>query len=139
AGLREGDADRARGPLVRVGQDVDQVRNRRTRIAADVAHAGLEQRLGDGEDPLATEEITGAVSELLDVLRERPLPHAALYAIRALLLLRDDLVLDLVVGCLGHDVLLRQVVLPLVRAPVDDLLRARVADAWQNLALIRRR
>ena len=71
------------------------------------------------------EEFTGAVPELLDVLRERPLPHAAPYAIRALLLLRDDLILDLVVGRLGHNVLLRQVVLPLVRAPVDDLLRVR--------------
>ena len=46
------------------------------RIAADVAHAGLEQRLGDGEDALTAKDLTGAIPELLDVLRERPLPHA---------------------------------------------------------------
>jgi len=75
--LLEVDAERLEERLVRVGQDVDEVRDGRARIAADVAHAGLEQRLGDGENALAAKDLAGAVPELLDVLRERPLPHAA--------------------------------------------------------------
>ena len=38
-------------------------------------------------------------------------------------LLRDDLILDLVVGRLRHNLLLHQVILPLVRPSLDDLGR----------------
>ena len=44
-----------------VDQHVEQVRHRRALIAADIAHARLQQRLGDGEDALAVE--FGAVAE----------------------------------------------------------------------------
>jgi len=77
AGLLEVDAERLEQRIVRVGQDVDQVRDRRARIAADVAHAGLEQRLGDRENAFAAKDLAFPVPELLDVLRERPLTHAA--------------------------------------------------------------
>src|SRR5439155_2153067 len=77
ARLLEVDAERLEERLVRVSQDVDEVRDRRARVAADVAHAGLEQRLGDRENPLAAQDLALAVPELLDVLRERPLTHAA--------------------------------------------------------------
>src|SRR6059036_845919 len=64
-----------------------------------------------------------------------PLP----YEIRALLLLGDDLILDLVVGGLRHDLLLGQLVLARVRAAVGDRLRVLVADGGQRLELVRRR
>src|SRR5437762_3454020 len=76
-GLLEVDAERFEERIVRVGQDVDQVRDRRARITADVAHAGLEQRLGDRENAFAAKDLAFPVPELLDVLRERPLTHAA--------------------------------------------------------------
>ena len=63
-------------------------------IAPDVAHAGLEQRLGDGEDALAAQDLAGPVPELLDVLRERPLTHPVTRSLRSYLL-GDDLVLIL--------------------------------------------
>ena len=52
-----------------VGQHVDQVRDRRALIAADIADAGLQQRLGDGEDAFAMEDVSPAPRR-----RERPLP-----------------------------------------------------------------
>ena len=62
--------------LVGVGQDVEQMRDGRARIAADVGHPGLEQRLGDGEDALAPEDLPVAQRELLDFLGERPFHRA---------------------------------------------------------------
>ena len=53
-GLLEVDAERLQDRLVRVGENVDQVRHRRARIAADVAHPRLEERLRDREDALAS-------------------------------------------------------------------------------------
>ena len=44
-----------------IHQHVEQMRHRRALVAADIAHAGLQQRLGDGEDALAME--LGAVAE----------------------------------------------------------------------------
>jgi len=38
-----------------IRQHIDEMRHRCTGVAADVAHAGLQQRLGDGEDALAME------------------------------------------------------------------------------------
>ena len=61
--------------VVRVGEHVDHVRDGRAGIAADVADAGLEQRLGDREDAFAVEDLAGAVPELFDVFREGTLTH----------------------------------------------------------------
>src|SRR5438034_25922 len=47
--------------LVRVGQDVDQVRDGRARVTAHVAHTRLEQGLGDREDALAAQDLPRAV------------------------------------------------------------------------------
>src|SRR4030095_11007684 len=80
-GRLEVNAERLEERVVRVGQDVDQVRDRRARISADVADAGLEQRLGDGEDAFAVKDLAFAVPAPFDVLRERPLTHAAARAL----------------------------------------------------------
>ena len=56
--------------VVRVRQHVHQVRDRRALVASDVGHAGLQQRLGDGEDALAVEFLTGAELELPHFLFE---------------------------------------------------------------------
>ena len=53
---------------LRVGQHVHQVRDRRALVTGDVAHAGLEQRLGHREDALAVE---------LGALRHGELLHLA--------------------------------------------------------------
>src|SRR5262245_2593716 len=53
-----------------------------------------------------------------------------------LLLLGDDLILDLVVRGLGNDLLLHQLVLPLVGTAVDDLLRVGVTDAGKSFQFI---
>ena len=41
------------------------MRDRRALVAADIGDAGLQQRLGDGEDALAAEHLAGAEPELL--------------------------------------------------------------------------
>src|SRR5579871_1453752 len=53
-------------------------------------------------------------------------------------LVRDDQVLDLVVGRLRNNFFLHQFVFRAIGSTVDDLLRIRVADAWQGLELISR-
>lgn len=75
----------------------------------------------------------GVKVHILKVIAEgvgggRPISPRQLSAGR-LLLSRDDLILDLVVGRLRHDLLLHQLVLPLVRPAVHDLLGVGVADA----------
>ena len=65
--------------LVGVGQDVEEVRDRRARIPAHVGDAGLQQRLRDGEDPLAPEHLPVAQRQLLDFLGERPFHRTLLY------------------------------------------------------------
>src|SRR5262245_21097937 len=57
--------------LVRLRQDVEEVRDRRPGVAAHVGDARLEDGLGDGQDALAGEDLAGAVAKLLDVLGER--------------------------------------------------------------------
>ena len=54
--------------LARVGQHVHQVRDRRALVATDVTDTGLQQRLGDGENRLAFEHLTGAESQRADFL-----------------------------------------------------------------------
>ena len=53
-----------------VDQHVEQVRHRRALIAADIAHAGLQQRLGDREDALAAEGRAVAEPQCFDFLLE---------------------------------------------------------------------
>ena len=56
--------------VVRVGEHVHQMRDRRALIAGDIADAALEQRLGDGEDAFAAELLARADPQLLDFLGE---------------------------------------------------------------------
>ena len=72
----EADAEVAQD-VVGVGQHVDQVRDRRALVAGDIGHAGLQQRLGDGQDALAAEFLAGAELQLLDFLLERAFRHRA--------------------------------------------------------------
>jgi hypothetical protein len=51
--------------------DIQQMRDRRALIAADIAHAGLQQRLGDGEDAFAAKSLAGAKPQRLDFFAER--------------------------------------------------------------------
>ncbi len=51
-----------------IDEHVDQVRHRRALIAADIAHARLQQRLGDGDDAFAVKGLAVAEPELLDLL-----------------------------------------------------------------------
>ena len=51
--------------------DVEQVRHRRALVAADIAHAGLQQRLGDREDAFAAEYVAVAQLERFHFLLER--------------------------------------------------------------------
>src|SRR2546430_16951556 len=57
-------------------------------------------------------------------------------ALRELLLLRDDLVLDFRVGGLRNDLLAHQVGLLGIRTSVNNLLRIFVADAGHSVQLI---
>ena len=59
-----------RSTLLGIRQHVHQVRDRRALIAADVAHAGLQQRLGDRQDALAAKLRALADAKLSDFLRE---------------------------------------------------------------------
>jgi len=48
-------ARRAYPDTLRLDHDVDEMGNRRALVAAYIGHAGLQQRLGDGENALAVE------------------------------------------------------------------------------------
>ncbi len=54
-----------------IDQHVEQVRDRRALIAADVAHARLQQRLGDRENTFAMEGLAVAELERLHLFLER--------------------------------------------------------------------
>src|SRR5206468_10070477 len=69
--------------------------------------------------------------------RRKPEGDRPLRSGGSLLLLRDDVVLDLVVGGLRDDLLLDQVVLPPVRTVVDYLLGIGLADPGEALQLVR--
>ena len=49
---------------------VQQVRHRCALVAAHVGHAGLQQRLGDGENALAMEGVARAQAQRLDFFAE---------------------------------------------------------------------
>ena len=55
---------------VGVGEHVHQVRDRRSLVAADISDPGLKESLGDGENPLALEQLAFPEPELLDLLPE---------------------------------------------------------------------
>src|SRR5690606_3656888 len=61
--------------LLRVGQDVHQVGDRRALIAADVADAGLQQRLGDGENAFAAELLPAPEPQLAYFMCKRSFSH----------------------------------------------------------------
>ena len=56
--------------VLRVGEHVHQMGDRRPLIAADIGDAGLQQRLGDGENALAAEHFPGAELQVLDLASE---------------------------------------------------------------------
>ena len=56
--------------VLRVGQHVHQVRDRRALVAGHVGHARLQQRLGDGQDAFAGEFLARAQTQLLHFLGE---------------------------------------------------------------------
>ena len=60
---------------LRIGQHVHEMRDRRALIAADIADAGLQQRLGDREDALAAEFLSRAEAQLADFVREGSFGH----------------------------------------------------------------
>ncbi len=70
----EADAELAQH-VVRIGEHVDQMRDRRALIAGHVGHAGLQQRLGNGENSLAAEFFPGAEPQLCDLAFERAFCH----------------------------------------------------------------
>ena len=50
-----------------IGEHIHEMRNRRSLIAADIADAGLQQRLGDRQNALAAEFLAVAKFQVLDV------------------------------------------------------------------------
>ena len=56
--------------LLRIGQNVHQVRNRGALVSADIADAVFEQGLGDGKDALARKGFTLAFLQFLYFLGE---------------------------------------------------------------------
>ena len=61
--------------VVCVGEHIDEVRDRRTLIARDVGHAGLQQCLGDSENSFAAEFLACAEPKLGNLALERPFRH----------------------------------------------------------------
>ena len=66
-------------------------------------------------------------------MSKNPQPELFGYAVR------DDLVLDLVVGRLRNDALLRELVLRGVRTALDDAVGVSIPNAGQRLQLVRSR
>src|SRR5262249_29239308 len=64
--------------VLRVDQHVEQVGDRRALVAADIAHPGLQQRLGHRQDALAAEGFAVAEPELLHLFLERAFHRLAL-------------------------------------------------------------
>ena len=69
--------------VVGVGQHVHQVRDRRALVARDVRYAGLQQRLGHGQDALAVKLGAFAQFQLLDFFLEGAFRHAISLRCRA--------------------------------------------------------
>jgi len=58
-----------------VGEDVHEVRDRRALIAGDIRDAGLQQRLGDGENALSAKDLAGAEAQVLNFALKGPFRH----------------------------------------------------------------
>ncbi len=64
--------------VLRFDQHVDQMRDRRALVAADIGHARLQDRLGDREDALAAEDLAVAQAQRAHFLGEGPFRVGAL-------------------------------------------------------------
>ena len=64
--------------VLRIHQHVEQMRDRCALIAADVRHARLQQRLGDGQNAFAAESLAVAQPERLHLFFERAFHRQAL-------------------------------------------------------------
>jgi hypothetical protein len=64
--------------VLRVGEHVHQMRDRRTLVARDIGDAAFQKRLGDRQNPFAAEFLAGADPQLLNLFGERPLSHLSL-------------------------------------------------------------
>ena len=62
--------------ILGVDHDVEQMRHRRALVAADIAHARLQQRLGDGEDAFAAKRLAVAEPQRIHFFLERPFHQA---------------------------------------------------------------
>ena len=56
--------------VLRVGQHVHEMADRRALVAADITDAALQQRLGDGQNAFAGEFLAVAQPQLFDFLGE---------------------------------------------------------------------
>ena len=56
--------------VLRVGEHVHEMADRRALVAPDITDAALQKRLGDGEDALAGELLAVAQPQLFDFLGE---------------------------------------------------------------------
>ena len=61
-----------------VDQHVHEMRHRRALIAADIGHARLQQRLGDGQDAFAAKHLALAQAQRLNLFFERAFGHVSL-------------------------------------------------------------
>ena len=57
--------------ILGIDHDVEQMRHRRALVAADIAHARLQQRLGDREDAFAAKRLAGAQPQRIHFFLER--------------------------------------------------------------------
>ncbi len=69
--------------VLRVGQHIHQMGDRRALVAADIADARLQQRLGDGEDAFAAEFLPGAELQIPYFFCKGPLCHDPLRSVRS--------------------------------------------------------
>ena len=70
--------------LLRVGEHIHQMGNRRALIAADIGNAGLQQRLGDRENAFAAEFLAFSKFKILHFACKRSFCHESLQASAAL-------------------------------------------------------
>ena len=74
-GLLEGDAHGLEHRLAHFGQNIHEMGHRGAGIAADIGHSRLQQRLCDGKDRLALEDVARAQRQLFRLASEGSL-HA---------------------------------------------------------------
>ena len=69
--------------VVGVGQDVHQVRDRRTLVTRHIRHARLQQRLGDGQNAFAAKLLTFAQAQLQHFSGKRAFSHGGVRSTRS--------------------------------------------------------